>query len=171
MILGCSQNGCSEDAVRLFTRMYKENVRPDSFTLVSVIQALADISDPLQARCIHGYSIKLHLDHDGYVLTALIYMYAKCSCATIARTLFSSARERHVFTWNPMIHGYSSHGFGKVVVELFEEMKSIGIAPNETTFLSVLSACSHAGLVDEGWKYFTSVKEDYGLEPGKLDEE
>lgn len=166
MILGCAQNGCSEDAVRLFTRMQLENVKPDSFTLVSVIPALADISDPLQARWIHGYSIRLHLDQDVYVLTALIDMYAKCGRVNIARILFNSARERHVITWNAMIHGYGSHGFGKAAVELFEEMKSIGIVPNETTFLSVLSACSHAGLVDEGREYFTSMKEDYGLEPG-----
>uniref|UniRef100_A0A453QID6 Pentacotripeptide-repeat region of PRORP domain-containing protein n=1 Tax=Aegilops tauschii subsp. strangulata TaxID=200361 RepID=A0A453QID6_AEGTS len=166
MILGCTQNGRSEDAVRLFSRMQLKNVKPDSFTLVSVIPALADISDPLQARWIHGYSIRMHLDQDVYVLTALIDMYAKCGRVSIARSLFKSARERHVITWNAMIHGYGSHGFGKVAVELFEEMKSSGRVPNETTFLSVLSACSHAGLVDEGRKYFSSMNEDYGLEPG-----
>lgn len=166
MILGCTQNGSSEDAVRLFSRMQLENVKPDSFTLVSIIPALADISDPLQARWIHGYSIRLHLDQDVYVLTALIDMYAKCGRVSIARSLFNSARDRHVITWNAMIHGYGSHGSGKVAVELFEEMKSSGKVPNETTFLSVLSACSHAGLVDEGQEYFSSMKEDYGLEPG-----
>ncbi|KAL6606490.1 hypothetical protein ACP70R_042143 [Stipagrostis hirtigluma subsp. patula] len=166
MILGFAQNGCSEDAVRLFSRMQLESVKPDSFTLVSVIPAVADISDPLQARWIHGYSVRQHLDQDVYVLTALIDMYAKCGRVSVARSLFNTARERHVITWNAMIHGYGSHGFGKVAVELFEEMKSNGKLPNETTFLSVLSACSHAGLVDEGRKYFTSMKEDYGLEPG-----
>ncbi|CAN6192054.1 unnamed protein product [Urochloa humidicola] len=166
MILGFSQNGCSEDAVRLFSRMQLENVKPDSFTLVSVIPAVAEISDPLQARWIHGYSIRHHLDQDVYVLTALIDMYSKCGRVTIARRLFDSARGRHVITWNAMIHGYGSHGFGKVAVELFEEMKDTGSLPNETTFLSVLAACSHAGLVDEGRRYFASMKEDYGLEPG-----
>ncbi|KAJ1257588.1 hypothetical protein BS78_10G007900 [Paspalum vaginatum] len=166
MILGFTQNGCSEDAVRLFCRMRLENVKPDSFTLVSVIPAVADISDPLQARWIHGYSIRQHLDQDIYVLTALIDMYSKCGRVSIARRLFDSARERHVITWNAMIHGYGSHGFGKVAVELFEEMKGIGSLPNETTFLSVLAACSHAGLVEEGREYFASMKEDYGLEPG-----
>ncbi|KAG8069480.1 hypothetical protein GUJ93_ZPchr0006g41544 [Zizania palustris] len=166
MILGCTHNGCSEDAVMLFTRMQLENVKPDSFTLVSVIPAVADISDPMQARWIHGYSIRLHLEEDLYVLTALIDMYAKCGRVTTARILFNSARERHVITWNVMIHGYGSHGLGMVAVELFEEMKCTGIVPNEMTFLSVLSACSHAGLVNEGWKYFTSMKGDFGLEPG-----
>ncbi|KAG2603754.1 hypothetical protein PVAP13_4NG009300 [Panicum virgatum] len=166
MILGFSQNGCSEDAVRLLSTMQLENVKPDSFTLVSVIPAVAEISDPLQARWIHGYSIKHHLDQDIYVLTALIDMYSKCGRVTIARRLFDSARQRHVITWNAMIHGYGSHGFGKVAVELFEEMKGTGSLPNETTFLSVLAACSHAGLVDQGRRYFASMKEDYGLEPG-----
>lgn len=166
MILGFTQNECPEDAERLFARMQLENVRPDSFTLVSVIPAVADISDPLQARWIHGYSIRHQLDQDVYVLTALIDMYSKCGRVSIARRLFDSARDRHVITWNAMIHGYGSHGFGQAAVELFEEMKGTGSLPNETTFLSVLAACSHAGLVDEGRKYFSSMKKDYGLEPG-----
>ncbi|AQK79950.1 Pentatricopeptide repeat-containing protein chloroplastic [Zea mays] len=128
--------------------------------------AVADISDPLQARWIHGYSIRHQLDQDVYVLTALIDMYSKCGRVSIARRLFDSARDRHVITWNAMIHGYGSHGFGQAAVELFEEMKGTGSLPNETTFLSVLAACSHAGLVDEGQKYFASMKKDYGLEPG-----
>nr|CAB3466726.1 unnamed protein product [Digitaria exilis] len=140
VILGFTQNGCSEDAVRLFSRMQLENVKPDSFTLVSVIPAVAEISDPLQARWIHGYSIRHYLDQDVYVLTALIDMYSKCGRVTMARRLFDSARQRHVITWNAMIHGYGSHGFGKIAVELFEEMKGTGSLPNETTFLSVLAA-------------------------------
>ncbi|KAL5223795.1 hypothetical protein ABZP36_010434 [Zizania latifolia] len=108
----------------------------------SIISALADISDPLQTRWVYGYSVRLHLDQDVYVLMALIDMYAKCGRVTIATSLFNSAREMHVIPWNVMIHGCSSHGLGKVTAELFEEMKNIGIVPNETTFLS---ACSHAG--------------------------
>jgi pentatricopeptide repeat protein len=100
-----------------------------------------------------------------YVLTALVDMYAKCGRVGAARSLFDSARERHVITWNAMIHGYGSHGLGRAAVELFEEMESAGGSPNETTLLSVLSACSHAGLVDEGRRYFATMKEDYGLEP------
>ncbi|WVZ82919.1 hypothetical protein U9M48_030125 [Paspalum notatum var. saurae] len=123
--------------------------------------------DPLQARWIHGYSIRQHLDQDiyVYVLTTLIGMYSKCGRVSISRRLFDAASERHVITWNAMIHGYGSHGFGKVAVELFEEMKGTGSLPNETTFLSALVACSHAGLVEEGREYFASMK-DYGLEPG-----
>jgi pentatricopeptide repeat protein len=109
-----------------------------------------------------------------YVLTALVDMYAKCGRVGAARSLFDSARERHVITWNAMIHGCGSHGLGRAAVELFEEMESAGGSPNETTLLSVLSACSYAGLVDEGRRYFATMK-DYCVmvdllgRAGKLD--
>lgn len=165
MISGFAQNGRSDDAVKLFCKMRSENVTPDSFTFVSVIPALADVSILRQAKWIHGYATRLYLDRNIYVITALVDLYAKSGGVKLARTLFDSTCERHVTTWNAMIDGYGSHGFGKAAIELFEEMKRSPVRPNEITFLCVLSACSHCGLVNEGKKYFASMKKDYGLEP------
>ncbi|XP_073011538.1 pentatricopeptide repeat-containing protein At1g11290, chloroplastic [Typha latifolia] len=165
MILGYAQNGCSNEAVGLFSKMQHEHVRPDSFTLVSVIPALADLSILRQAKWIHGYAVRLYLNRNIYVATALIDLYAKCGGVNIARRLFDSTSERHVTTWNAMIDGYGSHGFVEAAIKLFEAMKDSPVKPNDVTFLSVLSACSHCGLVDKGRRYFASMEEDYGFEP------
>ncbi|XP_020581289.1 pentatricopeptide repeat-containing protein At1g11290, chloroplastic [Phalaenopsis equestris] len=166
MILGYAQNGRPTDAVDLFFDMSKKNMRPDSFTVVSLIPALADISLPRQAKWIHGYAVRLLLHRDIFVITALIDLYAKCGALSSARSLFDLTTERHATTWNAMIDGYGSHGLGKMALRIFEEMKRSPVKPNDVTFLNILSACSHAGLVDEGKRCFRAMKEDYGFEPG-----
>lgn len=165
MILGYAQNDRVEDALRLFNKMQWENVKPDSFTMVSVIPALADISVLKQAKWIHGFAIRLCTDKNIYIMTALVDLYAKCGSVRIARRLFDAMEERHVTTWNAMIDGYGTHGFGKSAIDMFEQMKRSSVKPNDITLLSVLSACGHSGLVQEGKKYFASMKEDYGFEP------
>ncbi|PKA60654.1 Pentatricopeptide repeat-containing protein [Apostasia shenzhenica] len=166
MILGYAQNNKPTDALNLFLNMLQNNTRPDSFTMVSVIPALADISLPRQAKWIHGYAIRLHLDLNVFVGTALIDLYAKCGSINSAQSLFDRMEERHVTTWNSMIDAYGSHGFGKKAVELFEEMKRSPVKPSDVTFLNITSACSHTGLVEEGKGYFRSMKKDYDLDPG-----
>ncbi|XP_058109854.1 pentatricopeptide repeat-containing protein At1g11290, chloroplastic [Magnolia sinica] len=165
MISGYAQNGCPNDALNLFCKMQQKTIKPDSFTLVSVIPALADVSVLRQGKWIHGFAIRSCLEKNIFVMTALVDMYAKCGGVQIARKLFNMMDERHVTTWNAMIDGYGTHGFGEATVELFEEMQRSPIKPNDVTFLSVLSACSHSGLVDEGRRYFASMKRDYGIEP------
>ncbi|CAL9203458.1 pentatricopeptide repeat-containing protein At1g11290, chloroplastic-like [Musa acuminata AAA Group] len=165
MILGYAQNDRVEDALRLFNKMQWENVKPDSFTMVSVIPALADISVLKQAKWIHGLAIRLCTDKNIFIMTALVDLYAKCGSVRIARRLFDAMEERHVTTWNAMIDGYGTHGFGKSAIDLFEQMKRSSVKPNDITLLSVLSACGHSGLVQEGKKYFASMKEYYGFEP------
>ncbi|KAL1535793.1 Pentatricopeptide repeat-containing protein, chloroplastic [Salvia divinorum] len=165
MILGYAQNGCTMEAISLFGAMLEQNVRRDSFTLVSVITAVAELSLVRQAKWIHGVVIRACLDKDVYVMTALVDMYAKCGAIQAARKVFDMLGERHVTTWNAMIDGYGTHGFGKEAVQLFDEMCTGDISPNDITFLCVISACSHSGLVEEGRRYFTIMKERYGLEP------
>lgn len=165
MILGYSQNGCAEDALRLFSKMQSEDIKPDSFTLVSVVPAVSDVSVLCRAKWIYGYAVRMHLDRNIFVATALVDMFAKCGGVGLARKLFDSMDERHVTTWNAMIDGYGTNGFAHEALELFENMKGGTIEPNDVTFLCVLSACSHAGLVDEGKRQFESMK-DYGVEPG-----
>ncbi|KAL4311657.1 hypothetical protein GQ457_01G048490 [Hibiscus cannabinus] len=165
MILGFAQNGRVNDALNYFYEMHSQNLRPDTFTMVSVIPALAELSVTRQAKWIHGYCIRSCLDDDIFVMTALVDMYAKCGEIHTARKLFNRMNERHVTTWNAMIDGYGTHGLGKAAIELFNEMQKGTVKPNDVTFLSVLSACSHAGMVEEGRSYFTSMKRDYGIEP------
>ncbi|XP_068662377.1 pentatricopeptide repeat-containing protein At1g11290, chloroplastic [Aristolochia californica] len=166
MILGFAQNECPYKALNLFCNMQKKHTKPDSFTLVSVIPAVAYISILRQAKWIHGYVMRSCLLKNVYVMTALVDMYAKCGGVIIARRLFDMMEERHLITWNAMIDGYGTHGQGKAAIELFEEMiHRSPVKPNDVTFLIVLSACSHSGLVDEGLHYFACMKRDYGFEP------
>ncbi|PSS00204.1 Pentatricopeptide repeat-containing protein [Actinidia chinensis var. chinensis] len=165
MVLGYAQNGRVTEALNLFCKMHLQDIRPDSFTMVSVIPALAELSVLRQAKWIHGLVIRTSFDKNVFVMTALVDMYAKCGAVSTARKLFDMMDERHVTTWNAMIDGYGTHGLGRAAVELFSEMRQGAIKPNDITFLCVISACSHSGLVEEGCKYFTIMKEDYGLEP------
>ncbi|XWS08228.1 hypothetical protein CRYUN_Cryun41cG0061700 [Craigia yunnanensis] len=165
MILGFAQNGRVNDALNYFYEMYSQNIRPDTFTMVSVIPALAESSVTRQAKWIHGFCIRSCLDGDVFVMTALVDMYAKCGAIHTARKLFDMMNERHVTTWNAMIDGYGTHGLGKAALELFNEMQKGAIKPNDVSFLCVLSACSHSGMVEEGLSCFTSMKRDYGIVP------
>ncbi|KDP40584.1 hypothetical protein JCGZ_24583 [Jatropha curcas] len=165
MILGYAQNGLVDEALNSFCEMQSRNIKPDSFTMVSVIPALAELSIPRQAKWIHGVIIRRFLDKNVFVMTALVDMYSKCGAIHTARKLFDMMSERHVITWNAMVDAYGTHGLGKAAVELFREMERGSIKPNDITFLCVLSACSHSGLVEEGLQYFASMKNDYGLEP------
>ena len=166
MILGYAQNGCVNDALNLFCTMQSQGTKPDSFTFVSVITALADLSVTRQAKWIHGLAIRTNMDKNVFVATALVDMYAKCGAIKTARELFDTMQERHVITWNAMIDGYGTHGLGKAALDLFDDMQNeASLKPNDITFLSVISACSHSGFVDEGLYYFKIMKEDYGLQP------
>ncbi|KAF8028150.1 hypothetical protein BT93_E0917 [Corymbia citriodora subsp. variegata] len=165
MILGFAQNGRVSEALNHFCWMHSQNVKPDTFTMVSVIPALAELSVTRQAKWIHGLVIRSCMDKNIYVMTALVDMYAKCGAVDTARKLFDMMEDRHVITWNAMIDGYGTHGLGWSAVELFKAMQKGMVRPNDITFLCILSACSHSGLADEGLQYFNSMKQDYGIEP------
>ncbi|XP_022967033.1 pentatricopeptide repeat-containing protein At1g11290, chloroplastic isoform X2 [Cucurbita maxima] len=165
MILGYTQNGRVSEALNCFCEMQSLGIKSDSFTMVSVIPALAELSVTRQAKWIHGLIIRSCLDKNIFVATALVDMYAKCGAIHMARKLFDMIDDRHVITWNAMIDGYGTHGLGRAVANLFDEMRRGTVEPNDITFLCVISACSHSGLVDEGLRYFESMKQDYGLEP------
>ncbi|KAI5669175.1 hypothetical protein M9H77_19028 [Catharanthus roseus] len=165
MILGHAQNGYVTKALSLFCCMQMKNIKPDSFTMVSVVSAIAELSVLHQAKWIHGFAMRSCLDRNVFVMTALVDMYAKCGSVYTARKLFDMMGEKHVTTWNAMIDGYGTHGFGIEAVELFEEMQKRSVQPNEVTFLCIISACSHSGLVEKGRYYFAIMRDEYDLEP------
>lgn len=165
MILGHAQNGNVTKALSLFCDMKMQNIKPDSFTVVSVISAIAELSIIPQAKWIHGLAIRTCLDKNAFVMTALVDAYAKCGSVHTARKLFDMIGEKHVTTWNAMIDGYGTHGFGIEAVELFEVMQKGPVKPNEVTLLCIISACSHSGFVEKGHRYFTIMRDQYGLEP------
>ncbi|KAL5976175.1 hypothetical protein ACLOJK_020505 [Asimina triloba] len=167
MIDGYVRNGDFSEALQQFNAMQGSGMEADVVVLVSVLKACAHLGALDQGRWIHLYVERNKLENGRNVVlwTALIDMYAKCGCIDVALDMFHAVYERDVVLWNAIIGGLAMHGHGRDALEFFSQMKSPGVAPNEITFVSVLCACTHAGLVEEGLNIFELMKTDYGIKP------
>ncbi|XP_026661830.2 pentatricopeptide repeat-containing protein At5g04780, mitochondrial-like [Phoenix dactylifera] len=165
MVSGYVQNGRGEEALELFRRMFHEGVKVDQFTLTSIAAACSDAGILEQGRQVHACVEKLGHGFDTFLASAITDMYAKCGSLEDACKTFNSFHSQNVVLWTSIIGSYALHGQGKEAIQLFESMLQDKIMPNEITFVGVLSACSHAGLVEEGYKYFRSMQEDHGIVP------
>eukprot|EP01018_Ginkgo_biloba_P020609 Gb_26571 [translate_table: standard] len=165
MIGGYEQNGYAIEALRLFKQMQLAGVTPTPVTMLSALQACTYLGALQQGKWIHDYIIQNGFESDVSVGNSLVTMYAKCGSIEIAREVFDNMSKRNVITWSAMIAGYGMNGRGQDALALFNQMQQTGMKPNHITFVSVLSACSHAGLVDEGWQYFDCMSRDYSITP------
>ncbi|XP_031260157.1 putative pentatricopeptide repeat-containing protein At3g15930 [Pistacia vera] len=143
-----------KEALKLFKIMVDEGVIPDENTMVSVLSACASLSDLECGRLVHRFIHQNNIKQDVFVKTALIDMYSKCGCLEDALVLFYKMGCKDVFTWTIMIEGLANYGLGIEALRVFNQMERQGIKPNEATFVSVLAACSHSGLVTEGCQLF-----------------
>ncbi|KAK9267602.1 hypothetical protein L1049_010033 [Liquidambar formosana] len=166
MISGYEQNGLAKEAVGLFYRMRELGVQPDSATFVSLLSACSQLGALVLGCWVHEYVIGNGFEVNVVLGTSLINMYARCGNVSKAREVFDWMKERNVIAWTAMISGYGMHGYGRQAVDLFHQMRTHGPSPNYVTFIAVLSACAHAGLVNEGRQAFASMRQDYGLVPG-----
>ncbi|EEF31104.1 pentatricopeptide repeat-containing protein, putative [Ricinus communis] len=138
--------------------MVAENVVPNNTTMASLISAAAEIGALDQGRWAHGWVIRMQIKIDAVLGSALIDMYCKCGSINNAFLIFNEIIEKDVILWTTMITGFAFHGYGSKALELFYEMQA-NVTPNEITFVSVLAACSHSGLVDQGIEIFNSLKQ------------
>lgn len=166
MISGYTQNGLTNEAILLFRQMQMSDVKPNSVTVTSILSACAQLGALSLGRWVHELIIEERIESNVYVCTALIDMHAKCGNIGEARAIFDSMLEKNVVSWNAMISGYGLHGQGEEALKLFADMLNAGIIPTSVTFLSVLYACSHAGLVEKGCEIYQSMTCDHGIEPG-----
>ncbi|KAG6627955.1 pentatricopeptide repeat-containing protein At4g30700 [Carya illinoinensis] len=164
MISGYTQNGLTEMAISLFWEMMLE-VRPNPVTITSILSACAQLGALSLGKWVHNLIKSENLESNVYVSTALIDMYAKCGSIVEARQLFDLMKDKNSVTWNAIISGYGLHGHGNEALRLFNEMLHSGVPPTGVTFLSVLYACSHAGLVRKGNEIFHSMVHDHGFQP------
>nr|UPT48666.1 pentatricopeptide repeat protein AaPPR576 [Agave angustifolia]UPT49188.1 pentatricopeptide repeat protein AaPPR1162 [Agave angustifolia]UPT49495.1 pentatricopeptide repeat protein AaPPR658 [Agave angustifolia]UPT49540.1 pentatricopeptide repeat protein AaPPR796 [Agave angustifolia] len=164
MISAYAHIGHSNDALSLFDQMLLENVKPNSTTLLSALSACSHMAARHKGKWIHEYIKESGLECDISLYTALVDMYAKCGKLETAREVFDSMLERDIVTYNVMISGYGFHGDAKEALEIFGEMERRGVKPNEVTFLALLSACSHVGLVEEGKSLFDRMR-NYSIQP------
>ncbi|CAN0911805.1 Pentatricopeptide repeat-containing protein At3g57430, chloroplastic [Linum grandiflorum] len=158
-----------EQALMLFLDMEKDaGLRPNATTMSSVVPACAWMAALAKGKEIHGYAIRNALASDVAVGSALIDMYAKCGCLDLARRVFNEMPRKNVVTWNVIMMAYGMHGKGEEALQLFQAMVSEakvgGVKPTEITFISVIAACSHSGMVDEGLGIFLSMKDNHGIE-------
>ncbi|KAI4980985.1 hypothetical protein ZWY2020_021470 [Hordeum vulgare] len=152
-------------AVGLFKRMIGESVRPDSATLASILPAYAESADLRQARNIHCFLLTLGFLRSTAITTGLVDVYAKAGDLDIAWTLFDRLPEKDVIAWTAILTGYGMHGHAQTAILLYDRMMELGVKPNTVTFTSLLYACSHAGLIDEGLQLFEDMRNIHGVVP------
>ncbi|KAG8375540.1 hypothetical protein BUALT_Bualt10G0110400 [Buddleja alternifolia] len=166
MISGYTKNESFGDALNIFRRMQIEGVQPDWVSLVAILPACAQLGALELGKWIHFYAEKNGFLRKTCVCNALIEMYTKCGSVDQSLQLFSKMSDRDVISWSSMISGLAHHGRAGEAIELFHDMQKANVDPNEITFVGLLSACGHAGLLEEGLMYFESMQNDYNIEPG-----
>jgi pentatricopeptide repeat protein len=165
MIAAYAQHGYDEEALKLFCQMQQASMKIGPFIFSTVLSACASLATFEPGRQVHGYIIKTGHDSQLSVSNSLMTMYAKCGSMDDTHQVFLKMPEHNVVSWTAMICAYAQHGFGRKAVHFFERMLQAGVKPDHVTFTGVLSACSHAGLVDEGHVYFHSISEEHFLRP------
>lgn len=167
MISGFAQNAFGEEGLRLFNEMRFNDIEQCDYAFAGAITACAVLAALEQGRQLHGQIIRLGFDSSLSAGNALITMYARCGVVEAAHTLFYTMPCVDSVSWNAMIAALGQHGHAAQAIKLYQEMLEEQIWPDRITFLTILSACTHAGLVDEGRLIFSSMSKDFGINPGE----
>ncbi|KAJ8620659.1 hypothetical protein MRB53_029188 [Persea americana] len=166
LISGYVQNGQVDESFKHFRQLQYDGLRPNSITIVSILPACAQSVTLSHGRTVHGYIVRSGLGcNDLFVANALMDMYVKCGRMDYAEHVFRRLPKMDVVSWNTMIQGYAIHGDADTSLALFDQMPVKGVIPDAVTFIGVLSACGHRGLIEEGWKHFNSMNSKYGILP------
>ncbi|EEE63862.1 hypothetical protein OsJ_18686 [Oryza sativa Japonica Group] len=167
MVSGYTTVGDYPGAVDAFRSMQTEGFEPDDVSIVAVLPACAQLGTLELGRWIYAYCKRHGMLTSTHICNALMEMYAKCGCIDQALQLFDGMADKDVISWSTVIGGLAAHGRAHEAVWLFTEMEKEGkVRPNVITFVGLLSACSYAGLVDEGLSHFDRMNDVYGVEPG-----
>ncbi|KAI7987850.1 Pentatricopeptide repeat-containing protein [Camellia lanceoleosa] len=165
MINCYSQSKQYIEALAIFNEMKSHGISPDEVTMATVISACAHIGALDLGKEIHLYVMQNEFDLDVYLGSALVDMYAKCGSLDRSLLVFFKLREKNLFCWNSIIEGLAVHGYAEEALAMFSRMEREKIKPNGVTFISVLSACTHAGLVEEGRRNFLNMTHDFSIPP------
>ncbi|KAL7598800.1 hypothetical protein Lser_V15G25008 [Lactuca serriola] len=165
LISGFVSNQEHEESIRWFVQMLHTQIKPNPLTFSSVLSSSASLATLNQGLQIHSLVVKTGMESDLSVQNSLVSFYAKCGCVDDAYNTFHSITTPNVVSYNSMINGFAQNGYGEKAISLFKEMEEKNMEPNDVTFLGVLSACTHVGLVEKGQGYFNSMKCLYKIEP------
>lgn len=167
MISGYVRCGSHLHALELFEQMQRMGEKPDIVTMLSLLSACADSGDLDVGQRLHS-SLSDMFSRNGFPVVlgnALIDMYAKCGSMKSAHEVFWSMRDKDVSTWNSIVGGLALHGHVLESIDMFEKMLKGKVRPDEITFVAVLIACSHGGMVDKGREFFNLMQHKYRVEP------
>ncbi|KAI4314708.1 hypothetical protein L6164_027588 [Bauhinia variegata] len=165
MISGYTTNGRVDAAILMFYAMLRDNFigAPDSTTLVTILPAFAQVADIQAGFWLHSYIVKSGMKLDAALGSGLISLYSNCGYISIARAIFDQISDRNIIVWNAIIRCYGMHGHAREALRMFLQLTEVGLHPDGVIFLCLLSACSHAGMVEDGWNLFQTM-EVYGVE-------
>ncbi|KAL4188027.1 hypothetical protein AMTRI_Chr09g42060 [Amborella trichopoda] len=165
MVSCYAQNNHPHEAISLFREMLQSSgLEPNQTTMVGIVSSCSQIGDLLLSQWLEEYINRTWVEPDDYLITALIDMHAKCGSMNKAHSLFQRLKGRDVVSYSAMIVGFAIHGLAKEALMLYVDMLAANVNPNRVTFIGVLTACNHAGLVEEGLSHFGSMI-SYGIEP------
>ncbi|XP_059635740.1 pentatricopeptide repeat-containing protein At4g31070, mitochondrial-like [Cornus florida] len=151
----------AEEAIKHFHQMQMEGIQPNSVTLLAVLSACTNLASVNHGRAVHGYILKSSFSYETFIANSLINMYLKCGCLMDSHQIFKEMYVKDPISWSGLINAHALHGYGEEALQLFLEMQELGLEPDAITYLAILSACNHAGLVEEGQKLFAeAVKDD-----------
>ncbi|KAM0894611.1 hypothetical protein ACQ4PT_024343 [Festuca glaucescens] len=162
-----ARNKRTKDTLKLFEEMRRSEseAEPDEVTCILLLQACTSLGALDFGEQIWEYAMEHGYGGELKVRNSLITMYTRCGCVEKAYEVFCGTPRKSVVTWSAMISGLAANGFGKEAISAFEEMSKSGVAPDAQTFTGVLSACSHSGLVDEGFRFFDMMRYEYQMMP------
>lgn len=164
IISGYAQLGLDNEALELFRELYKEGMTCNYVTFTSLLTALSGLAAVDYGKQVHCITIRSRLPFYIVLQNSLIDMYSKCGNLIYSRRIFDKMCERSVISWNTMLAGYAKHGLGNEVIKLFNSMREV-LKPDCSTYMAVLSGCSHGGLVDEGLRIFDLMPKDEEVHP------
>ncbi|XP_015578450.1 pentatricopeptide repeat-containing protein At4g33990 [Ricinus communis] len=166
MIHGYVENGLHRDALWLFNKMKYRKVKPDEVTMLGLISACRNSGELSHGTDVHSYIESNHNLNGNHVLqNALIDMYAKCGNMARAKSVFDNMSRKDVISWTSIIVGHAINGEGEEALCAFRQMCEEKVEPNSVTFIGVLLACDHSGLVEVGQNLYDTMCKVYNIEP------
>ncbi|KAA8538410.1 hypothetical protein F0562_028044 [Nyssa sinensis] len=164
ILTGFSQYGLSEHALKFFRQMQYASLETDHYAFSAVLRSCSDLATLQLGQQVHVLALKSGFESNEFVASSLIFMYSKCGIIEDARKSFEVTPKNSSVTWNSIILGHAQHGQGKAALDLFFLMRESKVKLDHITFVAVLTACSHIGLVEEGYNFLKSM-ESYGIPP------
>lgn len=165
IISGCSQNGKDIEALELFRKMQSAGLKPNSVTIPCLLPACGNIAALVHGKAAHGFALRIGIENDVHVGSALVDMYAKCGRIHLSQLCFDRIANKNSVCWNAIMGGYAMHGKAKEAIDMFHLMQRRGHKPDFISFSCLLSACSQGGLTEESWHFFNSMYRDHGIKP------